>query len=193
MKKDLHKLHAAEIKNDIKNIIQSLEDKYRSEIERLTATLASIGDGVITTDTAGHVVFLNQTAEELTGWKQHEAKGKQIDSIFRIINKETNNIMESPFSRAMRKGSKSGLKRSTVLISREGKEYYISASSSPIKDNNSRITGLITVFRDITKIKKIESDLENEQRNLKAVFDAAPICMLIVDESITIKNAMSHF
>lgn len=171
----------------------SLMDKYKGEIERLTTTLASIGDGVITTDTKGKVVFMNQTAEELTGWKQHEAKGRHIDEIFKIINKETNEVMESPFLRVMRKGAKSGLDRSTVLVSREENKYYISASSAPIRDNSLNITGLIIIFRDITRIKKTEGDLENEQKNLKAVFDAAPISMLIVDESITIKNANESF
>ena len=175
------------------NKLHIAKDEYKKERERLTTTLASIGDGVITTDIDGYVVFMNQTAEEFTGWKLHEANGRQIDTIFRIINKKTNKVMESPFSRAMRKGSKSGLKRSTVLISRNGNEYYISASSSPIRDNNAKIIGLITVFRDSTKLKKMESDLENEQENLKAIFDAAPISMLIVDEGITIKNANESF
>jgi len=193
MREDLQKLHATEMENGTQRKMQQLEDRYKREIEHLTSTLASIGDGVITTDTKGYVVFMNQTAEELTGWKKDEGKGRHIDEIFKIIDKETNKVMESPFSRAMKKGCKSGLKKSTALVSREGNEYYISASSSPIKGNNSKITGLITVFRDITRIKKIESNLENEQRNLKAIFDVAPISMFIVDKTITVKKVNGSF
>ncbi|MGE5630374.1 MAG: PAS domain-containing protein [Caulobacteraceae bacterium] len=175
------------------NKLKAAEASLKQERERLTNTLASIGDGVITTDIAGNVTFMNHTAEELTGWKLHEAEGRQFDSIFIIIDKKTNTVMESPFSRAMRKGAKVGLKKSTVLLSRDGNEYYISASSSPIKDNNSVTTGFIIVFRDITKIKGIEIELENGQKSLKAIFDAAPTSILIVDENLAIQNANETF
>lgn len=184
-----HLLREAHLYNQLHDIRNDLE----KEREQLTKTLSSIGDGVITVDLDGRVVFMNQTAEELTGWKQYEAKGSHIDTVFRIIDKETNMVMESPFSRVMRIGSKSGLKRSTVLISLDGTEHYISASSSPIRGNNAEIVGLIIVFRDITKIKKTESDLENEKKNLKAIFDATPIGMLIVDESTMVKHMNDSF
>jgi PAS domain-containing protein len=40
--------------------------------ERLRTTLASIGDGVLTTDTTGLITNLNPLAEALTGWKHSE-------------------------------------------------------------------------------------------------------------------------
>ncbi len=44
------------------------EDALAAEKERLSVTLRSIGDGVITADTEGRVVLLNKVAEHLTGW-----------------------------------------------------------------------------------------------------------------------------
>ena len=44
-----------------------------NEKERLRVTLASIGDGVIRTDAAGRVDYLNPVAERLTGWIPAEA------------------------------------------------------------------------------------------------------------------------
>ena len=46
-----------------------------AEKERALVTLASIADGVITTDTEGWVEYLNPVAEELTGWKSADARG----------------------------------------------------------------------------------------------------------------------
>lgn len=40
------------------------------------STLRSIGEGVITTDTGGRVVLIEQAAESLTGWNQQEAAGR---------------------------------------------------------------------------------------------------------------------
>jgi len=44
------------------------EDAFRKEREFFYITLASIGDGIISTDLAGRIVFMNRVAEELTGW-----------------------------------------------------------------------------------------------------------------------------
>ncbi len=54
--------------------------------EHLRATLSSIGDAVIVTDNHGKVVFLNRVAQELTGYAQAEATGRDLDSVFNIVN-----------------------------------------------------------------------------------------------------------
>ena len=58
--------------------LQQSETALAAEKERLAVTLYSIGDGVITTDTAGCVLSINKVAEELTGWPQTEALGKPV-------------------------------------------------------------------------------------------------------------------
>ena len=45
------------------------------EKEQAVITLESIGDAVITTDTAGRMMYLNPVAERLTGWRTTEALG----------------------------------------------------------------------------------------------------------------------
>ncbi len=57
------------------------EDALSAERERLAVTLLSIGDGVIATDVEGTVTLINNMAEELTGWSQEEAVGKDATAI----------------------------------------------------------------------------------------------------------------
>ena len=59
------------------------------ERERLRITLASIGDAVISTDAEGRVTFLNEVAENLTGWTQAKAEGRALPDVFHIINEIT--------------------------------------------------------------------------------------------------------
>mgnify|MGYP006196439227 CR=1 FL=1 len=68
----------------------------RAEREWLRVTLASIGDAVVTTDTAGRVTFLNPVAEELVGWKTGEAAGRTLEDVFRIVNETTRQTVENP-------------------------------------------------------------------------------------------------
>ena len=55
--------------------------ELRESEEHLSATLRSIGDGVISTDAAGNVTNLNLVAEMLTGWPLDQARGRPIGEI----------------------------------------------------------------------------------------------------------------
>ncbi len=59
-----------QLKNEI-NEREQAERSLRNERERLSATLRSIGDGVIVTDRSGRITLLNQKAEKLTAGKKN--------------------------------------------------------------------------------------------------------------------------
>jgi PAS domain S-box-containing protein len=124
--------------------------------ERLTITLKSIGDAVITTDADVRITLLNGVAEQLTGWTQAEAEGQPLRSVFHIINEETREIVESPADKVMREGVTVGLANHTVLIAKDGREIPIDDSGAPIIDNQGAIAGVVLVFRDITERKATE-------------------------------------
>src|SRR3954451_911300 len=86
------------------------------------ATLASIGEAVIATDNEGRVTFLNPVAESLTGWTQEGAAGRPLDSVFRIINKESRQPVASPTIRALWEGVIVGLVNHSLLVAKDGTE-----------------------------------------------------------------------
>ncbi len=65
-----------------------IEATLASEEERLSVTLRSIGDAVITTNTEGRIFLMNRAAEELTGWPQEEAIGKTLTSVVSLIDQD---------------------------------------------------------------------------------------------------------
>ncbi|MCX7746670.1 MAG: PAS domain S-box protein [Clostridia bacterium] len=173
-----HEIQEANFKKERKRI----ERELLEEKERLTVTLRSIGDGVITTDLDGSVKLMNKAAEDLTGWKQEEAVNAPIEKVFRIIDKNTLEEVESPIRRVLQNGTPVGLTKYSALITKYGTERFISASSAPIRDRLGNIIGVVIVFRDITRIKRVEEELANERKNFKVIFDSAPIGMIVLDE-----------
>lgn len=133
---------------------KQLEKDLEREKERLRITIASIGDGVISTDINGNVVILNKVAEKLTGWSQKEARGKPIEEVFYIINEKTRTVCENPVQKVIESGLILGLANHTALISKNGKERSIADSAAPIIDRDGDIYGAILVFRDVTAEKK---------------------------------------
>ena len=77
----------------------------RRTAEKLHATLASIGDAVLVTDVAGRVTSLNAQAERLTGWTSEDALGRPVEEVFRIVNEQTRQPVESPVRRVLREHS----------------------------------------------------------------------------------------
>jgi PAS domain S-box-containing protein len=135
------------------------EEALAAEKERLAVTLRSIGDGVISTDVEGRVLFLNRVAEELTGWRQHEAVGKLLTEVFRIINEKTRQPCENPVEKVLATGQIVGLANHTALIARDGRQRSIADSGAPIRDSNSRVIGVVLVFRDVTGQYRMEEEL----------------------------------
>ncbi len=52
-----------------------------------------------------------------------------------------------------------GLANHTVLIAKDGTERVIADSGAPIKDNLSRIIGVVLVFRDVTDKSRMEEEM----------------------------------
>jgi PAS domain S-box-containing protein len=136
---------------------QATEEAAR-EIQRerrqLQVTLSSIGDAVIVTDERGMVTFLNPAAVALTGWEAHEAAGKPLEQIFRIINELTGRAVDNPVERVLREGVVVGLANHTVLVARDGREIPIDDSGAPIREEGEAITGAVLVFRDVTESRQ---------------------------------------
>ena len=145
--------------------------------------LESIGDGVIVNDISGNILFFNSVAEEILGWSKKEAIDKNIFEIFVLIDAVTNKIIESPVNNVVKLSRKIGLQENSMVVTKESDCKYISASISPIKDRLGNVMGTIIVFRDITRIKKMEINLKTERNNYFGIFNAAPVGVMVVGEN----------
>ena len=140
------------------------ENALAAERDRLEITLHSIADGVIATDECGRVVSLNPAAEALTGWKQHEARGREMAEVFHIINEHTRATIVSPVAQVLATGAPVALANHTILVSRSGDECVIGDSAAPIWDDSGAIAGVVLVFRDETSRLRLESELRRADK-----------------------------
>ena len=134
------------------------------EKEELAVTLYSIGDGVITTDTAAKVVSLNKAAQALMGWTQAEAAGKPLEEVFRLIHEETRQTAANPVEKVLRTGEIVELGNHILLVARDGTERAIADSAAPIRGNDGRVKGVVLVFRDVTEKRRIEEQMLKESK-----------------------------
>ncbi len=139
------------------------EQTFRSE-EKLRTTLRSIGDGVITCDADGRVQSMNDTAQDLTGWTEREAREQPIAQVFSILDERTRQPVADGFERFTRGKVAAGHAGHTVLHRRDESDIFVEESGSPILDKHGRLIGIVVVFRDVTLARKSqEALLANEK------------------------------
>jgi PAS domain S-box-containing protein len=165
--------HSADLPPQTEN-----SDQHR---EWLRATLSSIGDAVIATDTAGRVTFLNPVAEKLTGWNAAEARGAPVTEVFPIFNEQTGAPTENPVDRVLKDGSVVGLANHTVLRARTGRDIPIEDSAAPIRSDGGELHGVILVFHDVTEKRNRERELRASEMRARAIIETAIDAVLLTD------------
>ncbi len=140
------------------------ETQLAAERERLAVTLASIGDGVIATDTKGEVTLINPTAELLTGWPAEEAIGRPLTDVFHIVHELSGEPVANPVDQVLRTGQTAELANHTILITRTGRRRQIADSGAPIRGPEANIIGVVLVFRDVTEKLRIEREMQKMEK-----------------------------
>jgi len=150
--------------------------RLQAEIHRQiqAVTLNSIGDAVISTDTAGLVTFLNPAAEALTGWRRDEAIGLNVSDVFRVISEDDRHAVADPVARVIATGDVVGLANHTLLLARDGREIPIHDRAAPIRAQDGRLLGVVMVFEDNADRRAAERALAAERRLLRTLIDGLP-------------------
>lgn len=156
-------------------------ESLRKREEWLSITLRSIGDAVIATDEKGSILFMNSIAEQLTGWKQEEAAGRNAQDVFRIVNEQTRATVESPIDKVIREGAVVGLANHTILIAKDNTETFIDDSGAPIRDLEGRMVGVVLVFRDISERRQSEQRLLLSESRKSAILESALDAVITMD------------
>jgi len=165
------------------------ERDLHEQSEWFRVTLGSIGDAVITVDTACRITFLNPVAERLTAWTSSSAAGKPVEEVMRIVNENTRERVESPIHLALETGGIVGLANHTTLIRHDESEIPIEDSAAPIKSPTGATIGAVMVFHDVTERRQKESALVRSYHAEQEARSAAEQANLAKDHFLA---ALSH-
>jgi PAS domain S-box-containing protein len=137
---------------------REMELQVLAEKERLAVTLASLGEGVITTDTAGNITLMNQAAQSLTGWDGQEALGKPLAQVFRLLRKSNG----QPVPDLHLVGEDAATLEAgghVLLLGMHGRALHLTGTRAPMRDHQRRSIGQVLVFRDTTEKHELENEL----------------------------------
>jgi len=150
-------LHQIRLREDYAKDMRGREEWFR-------VTLTCIGDGVIATDAAGRVTFMNPIAESLTGSKLADVTGKIIYDVFPIAHEQTGMPAANPVDEVLTTGRIVAMANHTVLKHVDGRLIPIEDSAAPIRDDRQNLLGVVLVFRDATYERKSEEILRKTEK-----------------------------
>lgn len=148
------------IRTDITAAKQSHE-QLELELGRTHALLEALGEGVFGVNSQGFCTFINPAALEMLGYTQDEVLGKNAHLLFHGSVAHVSQVPEGecPVCDTLR----DGLSRKTDdnnLFRKDGTVLPVSLSVSPIGCRDGGLgCGVVAVFRDLTRRKKMEAGL----------------------------------
>ena len=140
-------------------LYKSRVDRQLLRQERLfSSILHSVGDGIISTDAEGLVRFMNPTAETLTGWREQDAVGQPVDSVFSLLSDPAEEPVQLPAPGTV--GSARARPFDSVyLLSRHGARIHIEGSLAETHGDRGQFEGQTLAFRDVTDLKRLNETL----------------------------------
>jgi len=130
----------------------AFDRQLRASESRFAATLASIADAVISIGSDGLIVYMNPTAQALTGVSSAQALGRALDQVYRVGEDDT--------------GVSPNAETSLMLTDASGRVIPIEQSASPIIDARGHVSGTVLVFRDLSARRAMEIALRQAQAEL---------------------------
>jgi two-component system, NtrC family, sensor histidine kinase PilS len=114
----------------------------------------SMRGGLITTDLDGRVMLLNRTAQEITGLRFEQVRGKPLSDLMPTIWQSVRESEEIPLAQ-----------RQEVEFSRsDGQRHFLGFSISPLRTGEGLSTGYVINFQDLTALKHLEQEVATKER-----------------------------
>src|ERR1051326_6995063 len=147
------------------------ERELRERERSFLSAMDAIGDAVLTSDSQGRVRFMNRAAEELTGWRQESALGRQSTEVVEVVNQEVAGAERFRALLDFHGTPESDSDHEYRLLARSGVEHWVTIKATNIAGANDRSIRVV-VMQDITRRKQSEQALRRQADLLDQSQDA---------------------
>jgi diguanylate cyclase (GGDEF)-like protein/PAS domain S-box-containing protein len=139
--------------------LKTIELELAAEKERLRVTLNSIADGMISTDEAGGIVFMNPAAELLTGYDSAQVLGRDVCEVFVLRDGTTGDRQDCPVAICLDADEEVHRDDNMILIGQGGSKRDIRCTASPVRTPGGKLSGAVLVFQDVTQSRAMQRQL----------------------------------
>jgi PAS domain S-box-containing protein len=136
----------------------------------LSAILSSLDIGILMVDRDLNIVAFNDSAEAITG----RSRADVVNRPCRRILGSDRCATDCPLRRTIETGD--SISRDDVVFEKKsGEKTHLSITTFPITSGNNEITGALEVFRDVSRLMAIQTDLLQAEKLASLGFLAAGV------------------
>ncbi|OQY36341.1 MAG: hypothetical protein B6229_10360 [Spirochaetaceae bacterium 4572_7] len=142
----------------------NLEQMVEERTNFLNIVLNSIGDGVISTNKLGDVLYMNPEAVRLLGYSLEEIEGHNLNRYFKIFNSKTSKEEVSIINKVLNGFKEPVRLNNIVLVGRKGDMFQLSSVATALFSEDGTLIGSVLVFRDITDEYELQESLNHKNK-----------------------------
>lgn len=180
--------------NEVTGLVLTLTDvtdavDARRDLQMKVMLLDNVSDATVGMDSNFGVIYWNKAAEELFEWNREEVLGKYLLDIIKtdFTDKQVEDLKNEL--------SKNGyLSFEVVQYTKSGRRLYIENVTHAIYDSEGRITGYVSVRKDISERKRQLELLQINEARFRNAVENLPFFVIIydADEKIQFSNAYTR-
>ena len=146
--------------------LRQAREKLQKAKDYTDNVIKSMADTLIVVNHDATIKSVNQAVLDLLGYEENELIGKPIRTI--LEEEEVSLFKGSGLDDDLiKKGFVQNVEK--IYLSKEGRRIPMLFSGSIMRDNNSKIQGIIYVARDVTDRKKAEKKIKVYQKRLRSL------------------------
>ena len=152
------------VKRDITKRKQA-EQKLRKSEERYTRLVNTIPDFIIQTDLEGNILFVNDYALRISGYKREEVDGKNM--LMFIAPEDHTQAIENTFQMMENRLGPKGYH----LIMKDGKKIPFELNADVLRNEDGTPFGLVGVCRDSSERIQAEQKLRESEEKYRGILE----------------------
>jgi diguanylate cyclase (GGDEF)-like protein/PAS domain S-box-containing protein len=117
----------------------------------LRVVLDAVRDGVVVTDAAGRVQWLNAAAQTMTGWHCPDTVGLPVEDVIDLRAYGSDLRLPSPVYTALRSNEKVASEGHVLLLGRDGRRLGVDCHARPYKGLDGSTAGSLLIFYDVSE------------------------------------------
>jgi PAS domain S-box-containing protein len=153
----------------------------QATVKALAPVLESIGDGVLVTDPTGTPVVWNAAAERILGastLREHAGRWAERPGVFAVDGVTPLARADRPLSRAMR--GELATNQEFIVRHPDGSSIFVSATARALRNADGEVMGGVSIFREITEQRRMESALRDSERLYRLIAGHLPSAVLLM-------------
>lgn len=147
--------------------IHQKQHQAETELSRLSRVASETTNGVVITDIAGRVQWINEGFTRMTGYTLQELMGQKPGNVLRgtATEKHAAAIMSAALARG------EGFEVEVLNYKKDGTPYWVRISCSPLRGPQGELQGFMAIESDITAQRKAEQALRQFRNTLDQTLD----------------------